>query len=598
MPSEPSEIEELQLRLAELERKLEDRRAYIEQLERANKQLQDQIRLADTSETTGVVTSAAEYEEVLKRVLAKVAMILQAEKCVFMVLDKEAGELYASRPALGLTDEEVRRFRVRATQGISGQVFRDGEPVIFNDAVKDERTVKENVALLNVRNGVCVPLTLEKRDPDTNKVIEKKTVGVLHVFNKRYGSMFTEEDTRLLSVLARQASQVIAQTQSYFEVVEEKKQLVSAIESIVSGLITVAKNGHMMQINASARRMFGLNSQEVHGRPFDEIIEDQAVRDLINSCIRDEEEQLAEIAVNMPEERIFQSQTALMHNEDHEIIGAVVVFNDITEIRSIERMKTAFVSTVSHELRTPLTSIKGFISTLLQDHEGYYDTDTQREFYQIIDSECDRLTRLISDLLNVSRIEAGRALDLNLQPVGLRNLIEKVISVQKSYASNHELVTDIADGIDQVVADEDKVDQILTNLVNNAIKYSPNGGKITIKAWPEDERAVISVSDQGMGIPDDHLAKVFDRFHRIDNRDTRKVGGTGIGLFLVKHLVEAHHGDIRVDSEVGVGTTFTFWLPKEGPKEEKGEQKEGPPGPAGRKEPTAVGGQSAKPGPS
>jgi two-component system phosphate regulon sensor histidine kinase PhoR len=263
------------------------------------------------------------------------------------------------------------------------------------------------------------------------------------------------------------------------------------------------------------------------------------------------------------EEKIYQVQSAMVRGEDQQPIGVVAIFNDITEIRSIERMKTAFVSTVSHELRTPLTSIKGFISTLLADEDGdYYDQETQREFYHIIDMECDRLTRLISDLLNVSRIESGHALDLNPKPVNLAQLIEKVVTVQRSYTDKHEFVVDIGPGLPLIVADEDKVDQILTNLTNNAIKYSPRGGRIKISAAANGGAARVSISDEGMGIPKEHLPKVFDRFHRVDNRDTREVGGTGIGLYLVKHLVEAHGGRIWVESEVGKGSVFTFDLPK------------------------------------
>jgi two-component system phosphate regulon sensor histidine kinase PhoR len=275
-----------------------------------------------------------------------------------------------------------------------------------------------------------------------------------------------------------------------------------------------------------------------------------------------------EVSVILPseeeeKENIYQLQTAIVKSDDDQPMGIVVIFNDITEIRSIERMKTAFVSTVSHELRTPLTSIKGFISTLLQDEDGtFYDHETQREFYTIIDTECDRLTRLISDLLNVSRIEAGRALDLNPKSVTLPALIDKVVTVQKSYTDKHQLVIDIKNELPTIVADEDKVDQILTNLTNNAIKYSPSGGTITVSAVAEGDIVRMAVSDQGMGIPKEHLPKVFERFHRVDNRDTRKVGGTGIGLYLVKHLVEAHGGKIWVESEHGKGSSFIFELPK------------------------------------
>ncbi len=552
---------EEQVRL--LSEELEKKQKYIKILEEANKELESKLRSA--SESAEPPAPITELEETLKRLVMRIAMILQAEKCVFMLYDRDENELVATRPALGLTDEEVRRFRVPVDQGISGQVFRESKPEILYDAINDPRTLKENVALLNIRNGCCVPLIVEKRDSE-NRVIDTTTIGVLHVFNKRYGNVFIEEDVRLLERMAKNAAAVVASAQMYREVVEEKEELETIIESVYAGLLMVGRNGRIMQINRTAREMLGLENADLNGRNFEEVIKNERIIEVLKESIFDNSEVATEIEIASPtgqESRVYQTQTTPVRNEEGTTIGAVAIFNDITEIRSVERMKTAFVSTVSHELRTPLTSIKGFISTLLADVDGYYDRETTREFYEIIDQECDRLTRLISDLLNVSRIEAGRALDLNPKPVELPALVEKVVSVQRSYATNHELVIEGMDGLPVVVADEDKVDQILTNLINNAIKYSPKGGQVTVRGgMDESGRVVISVSDQGVGIPKEHLPKVFDRFHRVDNRDTREVGGTGIGLFLVKHLVEAHGGEIWVESELGKGSTFTFALPQ------------------------------------
>lgn len=567
-------------------REVVEKKQYIEALERANKDLEKRVQ---TSADTGEPTPITELEETLRRLVAKIAAILQAEKCVFMLYDKDTGELVATKPAFGFTDEEIKRFRVRATQGISGQVFREGKAVILYDAVSDERTVKENVALLNVHNGACVPLIAEKRD-DQNRVIERTTIGVLHVFNKRYGNIFIEEDIHLLERLAKNATAVIQNAQLYREVVEEKEELEHIIESVYAGLMTVNKNGRIMQMNASARTMFNLENTEAIGRLYYEVIEEPKVRDMIARSLESNEEVAEEISIQGSggsEERIYQAQSALVRGEDQQALGIVAIFNDITEIRSVERMKTAFVSTVSHELRTPLTSIKGFISTLLADVEGYYDRDTQREFYQIIDTECDRLTRLISDLLNVSRIEAGRALDLNPKPVQIKPLVEKVLSVQRSYTDKHDLKMDLEDDLPVIIADEDKVDQILTNLTNNAIKYSPKGGDVIVRARRNEDGVIFTVEDQGMGIPKEHLPKVFDRFHRVDNRDTREVGGTGIGLYLVKHLVEAHGGKIWVESEVGKGSKFIFTLPEKPPslEEEEGAQQPANAAPSGMMNP-------------
>lgn len=552
-------------RISLLEKELQEVKSARAYLENANRELEQKIR---TSESDSGAASLSDLEATLKSVVTKTAMILQAEKCIFMLFNDETGELVASKPAFGVADEQIKAFRVRATQGISGEVFRDQREIITYDATKDDRTVKEKVAYLGVRNGICVPLVIEKHDEITNELIETRKIGVLHVFNKLYGNAFIQEDVHLLKRLARQAAAVLANAQIYWEVLEEKEELEHIIESVYAGLLMVSKDGRITQMNASARTILRLKETEV-GKPYRKVIKDEHVVAFLDRSISENTEIAEEITIqhddDEEEEKIFQVQSALVRGEDLQALGVVVIFNDITDIRGIERMKTAFVSTVSHELRTPLTSIKGFISTLLMDEAGF-DTETRFEFYNIIDTECDRLTRLISDLLNLSRIEAGRALDLNPKEVTLPSLIDKVITAQKSYTNKHEFAIDLEDEMPTIIADEDKVDQILTNLTNNAIKYSPNGGTITIKGRADDGKVIISIIDQGMGIPKEHLPMVFERFHRVDNRDTRKVGGTGIGLYLVKHLVEAHGGTITVDSDVGKGSNFTFVLPKVPPK--------------------------------
>jgi two-component system phosphate regulon sensor histidine kinase PhoR len=558
-------------KLDEISRELEEKKHYIAALERANKDLEKRVQ---SSSATGEPAPITELEETLKRLVTRIAAILQAERCVYMRFDGDANELVAMPPAFGFSDDEIRQFRVPGDHGFSSQVYRDAKPSIMYD-VDDERAKKENFETIGVRNGACVPLIHEKRDEETNKVLERTTIGVLWVFNKRYGNIFIEEDISLLERLAKNASAVIQNAWTFREVVEEKQELEHIIESVYAGLMMVSKEGRVMQLNNSARQMIGVKIADPAGKPYYEVIANPKIKEMIVGAIEKEEETAEEVSIvldEMPdEEKIYQTQTALVRSEEGRLMGTVVVFNDITEIRGIERMKTAFVSTVSHELRTPLTSIKGFISTLLDDVDGYYDKDTQHEFYTIIDTECDRLTRLISDLLNVSRIEAGRALELNPKELVLAPIVEKSVQVQRSYTNKHTLVVDLEDDLPTIIADSDKVDQILTNLINNAIKYSPKGGEVRVIGRKDPEGVRFTIADQGMGIPKDHLPKVFERFHRVDNRDTREVGGTGIGLYLVKHLVEAHGGRIWVESEVGKGTQFIFILPPQPPHEELSE---------------------------
>jgi len=257
-------------------------------------------------------------------------------------------------------------------------------------------------------------------------------------------------------------------------------------------------------------------------------------------------------------------QAAPVRGEEGKDLGVVAILNDITDMKNIDRMKSSFVAMASHELRTPLTAIKGFSSTLLEGLDAdMYSKEDQREFLGIVVSECDRLRRLIDDLLNTSRIEAGESLSPNYAEFDLPVLLDKVVRVQQQSTTKHVVSLKVHNQLPQtIVGDEDKFDQILTNLLNNAIKYSPNGGDVIVHATSEGDTLLFGVQDQGLGIPKDHLGKVFEKFHRVNNDDNRKIYGTGLGLFLVRHLVEeVHGGKIWADSEVGKGSTFLFRIP-------------------------------------
>jgi PAS domain S-box-containing protein len=544
----------------EIRAELERLRTQIAELQEVKRQLEAELRETSGS-ATAPITTAAELEATLRWFLRRVGMILQAEKAVLMLYEQESGELVAQWPAVGLTRDEVEIFRVRATQGISGQAFREGRPVITDNAMSDPRTVKENVALLNCRNSLTVPLIVQRKDAD-GQVVEKTNIGVFHVFNKRGGQRFTEEDITLHTALARSAASVISSARLYIAVADEKRQLELTLQGMLSGVLVVDRDERVRLMNSAAKHIFGLPGDDGSGKPLAQVVREEGVHELVRSCLEGNSEATAELSIYNPEERIYQVQTALLRGDGEDVAGVVATFNDITELRSVERMKSEFVSTVSHELRTPLTSVKGFIRTLLDDSEGYYDRETQLEFYRIIDVECDRLVRLISDLLNLSRIESGRALELVLTEVDLEEVIRRVVESQRSYTTVHEFAIVVAPDLAKIVADRDKVDQVLTNLVSNAIKYSPDGGKITIDAKDLGNQVCVSVTDQGIGIPEEQIGMLFNRFHRVDSRDSRKQYGTGIGLYLVKHLVDAHHGEVKVESKVDEGSTFTFLLPK------------------------------------
>jgi len=525
-----------------------------------------------------------EFEETLKRLVDRIAKILQAEKCVFMLHDSVAGTLYPTLPAIGVDQSQFAGLERRVSdEGITSEVFRTNTPVILFDAAHDQRATAEDLPSIGVRNGVSVPLVVEKRD-DQNRVTERTIVGVLHVFNKKSQGQFVDEDVRLLQRMAMTAAAVFSSATLYREAVQEKQELIHTIDSLMAGLLLVGSNGRMLQINPSARAILNINPNNMLiGVPYNRAIPNERVRNLLENALVSGVGELAdEITVTLRRDRqfvdhspsaapsdetydrIFQVQCAPVRDGSGLPAGVVAIFNDITEIRNVERMKDDFLSTVSHELRTPLTSIKGFVSTLLTDTENFFDADSRREFYEIMDTECDRLTRLIDDLLNISRIEQGRAMQINWEQVDIVSIVRKIVATQLPLAKAHELVIDFSDDFPLIDGDSDKLGRVLSNLVDNAIKYSPRGGKVLVTGALIDPKHVrVSIADEGIGVSSEHLPKLFDRFYRVDNRDNREIGGTGIGLALVKALVEAHHGAIDVESELGQGSTFTITLPVE-----------------------------------
>ncbi|CAN5391218.1 hypothetical protein BH11ARM2_BH11ARM2_24060 [soil metagenome] len=540
----------------------EELRRQVDVLQNRVRELETDKNVPSKNAASEVVTPLNEADVTLRRIVQRIAMILQAEKIVVMFYDRESGDLVAIPPAIGVDEEHLKRFRVRATEGVSGEVFRESEPAIVHDLMGDPRSRKDPVALLHVTNSVTVPLVIEKRDEE-NRVVDRNTIGVLHAFNKKHGDDFNEEDVRLLDRMSKNVGSIIANLQLYREVVEENEELHQTFESLSAGLMLISPEGRLTQMNSSARAVFGLDADAV-GKSARDALQNEDLWSLVDEAHAGTEGGKREL--NVHGDRIYEAQAAQVKGEDGKDLGVVAILNDVTEMKNIDRMKSSFVAMASHELRTPLTAIKGFSSTLLDGvDDDIYSKEDQKEFLGIVVHECDRLRRLIDDLLNTARIEAGDSLMPDYGHIPLPELLDKVVKVQQQSSTKHEIKLNVHGQIpDVIVGDSDKLDQIFTNLLNNAIKYSPGGGEVIVHAQyePATETMLFGVQDHGLGIPKEHLTKVFERFHRVNNEDNRKIYGTGLGLFLVHHLVEqVHMGKIWVDSEVGKGSTFLFRIP-------------------------------------
>jgi signal transduction histidine kinase len=255
----------------------------------------------------------------------------------------------------------------------------------------------------------------------------------------------------------------------------------------------------------------------------------------------------------------LQARLFPVRDPDSGQLGRGLLLRDITHEKELDRLKSQLLSTVSHELRTPLASIKGFATTLLRQDVSW-DDGTRREFLAIIDQESDRLSELIGNLLDMARVEAG-TLRVEPEPTNLRPIVEETVGTFRLMTSQHQFQIKMSRRLPKIMADPRRVRQVLRNLVENAVKYSPAGGPIVVTVEAHPDAVQIGVTDRGIGIQPEYLDRVFDRFYQVDSASTRKVGGSGLGLSICKAIVEAHKGRIWVESQVGMGSSFYFTLP-------------------------------------
>ncbi len=546
-----------------LRKELERYRLVVSDLHRKIRELESELQITTTmAEMPGVIVTRPELQQTLSRLVSKIAMIVQAEKVMLFLYHADSGELALLPPALGVTDEQVAGLVISPNEGITGEVYRTRKSAIYNDALNDPRVLPDVVARLRIRNGIAVPLIIKQRNEE-ERVVQERIIGVLHACNKRYEQEFNQDDLRLLEMLGEQAAAVISNAQLYITLTEEKQRIEDALESMRAGVILISSEGNIRLINRAACQALELPANGYEGKQFAQVLTHEDILRLVTDTLETRQEHSLEVELSGGEQ-VFRAETSLVFSEDGQLSDVVAIFTDITDIRRVEQMKTTFVSTVSHELRTPLTSIKGFIATLLDDTEGLYDDQTRREFYEIINQECDRLTRLINDLLNISRIESGRALEMQISEVNIHKVAEQVLASHRQYTTNHQLINNLREDLPSIEADADKVAQILDNLVGNAVKYSPDGGKIVISGQDEGDTVRIDVTDEGLGVPKQQQEKIFDRFQMVDGDSRRKgIKGTGIGLYLVRHLARAHGGEVWLEwSEPGEGSTFSVRLPK------------------------------------
>ncbi len=338
---------------------------------------------------------------------------------------------------------------------------------------------------------------------------------------------------------------------SLVEVRDKQNRLEAILKSMDSGVVAIDKEFKVIMINPYANKLFGIKRDIIGENLMDNIRDFELER-----VLKDKEPGYKEINILWPEKRTLRIKTTDIISK-YDNIGTVAVVQDITDIKKLENMREQFVANVSHELKTPLTSIKGFSETL----KYVEDKKNREKFLQIINDEADRLTRLINDILVLSNIEKQKQ-ELIKEEIDLNELIEKVYCLVKKSAEDKNIKINIVEGkVPLLIGNKDKYNQMIINLIDNAIKYTEPNGEVNIGTKQDKDNIIFWVEDTGVGISKEHLDRIFERYYRVDKARSRAEGGTGLGLAIVKHIVLGINGKIEVKSEPKKGTKFIVKIP-------------------------------------
>ncbi len=500
-------------------------------LSEANQRLNQRLQELNTIYTIGKsVASTLEVDGVLERIVSASVNLTQAEEG--FILLRENDTLYL-RIAKNMNEAIAKRLYVEATDPIAWQVIRSGRPTMLR------RDTKIATGYL-VRALLYVPLLAPGRG----------TVGVLGVVNCSKEQAFTENHLFALSSIADFAAIALENARLFSAVSTERSRVRAFLEHATEAIIVTNTSNHLLLWSNTAAQIFDIPA-DAQGAPLERYVANTALHDIFYHA--NAEYPMLHTEVELGNARTYNAQLTSVPD-----VGRVVIMQDITHLKELDRLKSEFVSTVSHDLRTPLTTVQGYIELL--ERVGPL-TEMQQSFIGKARHSLSHITALISDLLDIGRIEAGY--DLEMHPCKINDIVREATDSYQIYAEEQDLhlVTDLPEHQLWVQGNARRLRQVLENLMSNAIKYNQPGGWVRVRVRRDNSHVIVRVEDSGIGIPVEEQPKIFQRFYRVHARETEAVQGTGLGLSIVKSVAEKHKGRVWVESAPGEGSTFAVVLP-------------------------------------
>lgn len=515
-------------------------------------------RLSEVSELYVLANEIAtnlNLADVLDAIVRAIQRALACRGCCIFLLD-ETSQTLEIKAAVGLKLKWRDAARLSLGEGIAGRAAAEARPIYVTDTVQEPDYIFFDQ---EVRSLLAVPVQVKGR-----------VIGVINV-DERVPDAFGPDQERLLTIAAAQAAIAIENARLFSQVLSEKQRTDAIIRYMADGLLMLDRRGMVVSCNPALTTMLGMSRQDILGQQalgpgvdprLRAICEPATVKERTGVLAHEVEIPPSEPGGEVVPPRRLRIFSTTVNDEVGQPMGEVRVVHDVTKEREIEEMKDEFFSTISHELRTPLSSIQGFVRLILEDEVP--DEETQREFLSIIGRQAEQLGQLVNNLLNISRLESG-IFKMGREPVHLLDVLQRTVSKLRSIAQakNIAVETKLPSSLPPVIGDEGWLEQVITNLVGNAIKFTPEGGTVRIGARQSNGELVVEVSDTGPGIPADALDKIFTKFYRVVDDSSERPEGTGLGLHIARQIVELHGGRIWAESCVGQGSTFWFALPCE-----------------------------------
>lgn len=492
------------------------------------------------------VSSSLHLQEVLDTIVASLRQVIGCRGCCIFLLD-ETGQQLEIRAADGLKPQWRQLAKLRLGEGAAGQAAAQNKTVYLANTHQEPGFIFFDE---EVRSLMVIPLAAKG-----------KVIGTINVDDSRPDA-FGPAEERLLAIAAAQAGIAIENARLFAEVSAEQQLMQAIIQYTADGLLFINDQGAIVTVNPSLAEMLGLHPGEITGQNIKDsglhpnlaLITSAATRKTRTGVLS------TEVTVNTPQPRNLQIFSTTVVDSNKNKVGEVRVVHDVTREREFEQLKDDFMSTVSHELRTPLFSIQGFVQIMLED-DGL-DLANRKEFLTIIQHQAAQLTEMVNNLLDLSKLDAGQ-LEFERKPVAMLDLVHQVVLKLQGFAHRQQvrLVPMMPATLPMVIGDSQRLEQVLTNLVGNAIKFSEAGHEVRICVSTLEKEILVEVQDDGIGIPSEALDRIFSRYYQVEDRSERSAMGSGLGLHIAQKIVEGHYGRIWVESETGRGSTFRFTLP-------------------------------------